>query len=779
VFPSSSVSQPPPARLALPPPAPPPPPPLPPRRRNPGAALHNLSAEQAIARIANSKPVGSNITPRNSSLSRCESNIAVADLDETLRQAQREAASHDPRLSDAATGYVGGAVASSSAADAATVPAPHVAPVASPPLDLAPLRAGEWLLYYSSASMQRYRFKFRVSDDGLFLSWEGKTLRLADCVGVLFGPQSATFRALGQGRVDPDWLCFSIVSFPRADKPAHPTTVDLVCESDNQLTSWLFGLQSLCGRNTSGALADVSRSLYSYEAILMQRLRYKVATRAHDRGLTTRQYVLKKVRKCGERVGRDSELNLRDVEVSELEAEVDLLRKRLRKANARETVLATKLHTLQADWDVTFEELSLTHVIGRGAYSEMWRGTWRSCAVAVKVLKAPDTHFDNPAFQTTDLPSPYHGGGGGLGIKNVVGESGGGNDRDFSNEHRHLHEFHDEVVTLSKLRHPNIVLFMAACAHPPNLCIVTEFCHGGTLFNALRRRSWRDHMHHTEFLSVARDAARGMLYLHDSHIIHRDFKSQNLLLDRPVENGCPILKIADFGLSRDFRAAPDGCGADASVAGVMTSETGTYRFMSPEVMRHEPYSRSADLYSYGVTLWEMFSCEIPHAGMTPIQAAFAVADKGLRPTAVSEYARANPIPPSWMILIEHCWAEDPHARPRFSDVLVVLDEMEKHGPHIVPSFWAKWNCRDAKVRRGQRVTDGDNGRIGGTGAPANIGYSLCDAQGAHPTALPPTVARFPVPATGPIRHTGTTSLTGHSGSAPNLQSLRITPYSDR
>jgi serine/threonine protein kinase len=654
----------------------------------------------------------------------------------------------------------------------------HLAPVPPPKLDLAPLHAGEWLLYYSSASLQRYRFKFRVSEDGLSLSWECRTLRLADCVGVLFGPQSSTFRALGSGRVDQDWLCFSLVSFPRADKPAHPTTVDLVCESDNQLTTWLFGLQSLCGGSASmsnstnvrgsgggGLTAAPERSLYSYEAILMQRLRYKLATRAHDRGLTVRQYVLKKVRKCGERVGRESELNLRDNELSELEAEVDKLRSRLRKANARETVLATKLHTLQADWDIDFSELALTHVIGRGAYSEMWRGAWRSCAVAVKVLKAPENNIEF-GFDGGGRVAPAAKAG-------AVGESGGGNDRDFSNEHRHLHEFHDEVVTLSKLRHPNIVLFMAACAHPPNLCIVTEFLHGGSLFNAVRRRSWRDHMHHPELLSVARDAARGMLYLHDSHVIHRDLKSQNLLLDRPVENGCPILKVADFGLSRDFKSDTDSC--EASVAGVMTSETGTYRMMAPEIMRHEPYSRSADVYSYGVTLWEMFTCEIPFVGMTPIQAAFAVADKGVRPAAVSEYARANPISPAWMILIEHCWAEDPHARPRFCDVLNVLDEMERHGPHIVPSFWSKWNSRIARASRGQRA--GPLVGRSGSGSSQNGSGSGPETAEIFSNALQLGIARPPIPTTGPILHIGPTGL-GHSGSTPNLQRLNISTYSD-
>jgi serine/threonine protein kinase len=226
-------------------------------------------------------------------------------------------------------------------------------------------------------------------------------------------------------------------------------------------------------------------------------------------------------------------------------------------------------------------------------------------------------------------------------------------------------------------------------------------------------------MGHPELLSVARDMARGMHYLHSCHLIHRDLKSQNVLLDRPVENGCPTLKIADFGLSRDFHG---GSGvADDSVAAVMTSETGTYRYMSPNIIRHEPYNTKADVYSFAVTVWEMFSCEIPFSGMTPIQAAFAVADKGLRPSAVSEHARANPVPPAWQCLIEHCWHDDPHLRPRFVDIIKVLDEMETHGPLIKPPFWAKWTSHSVRPSPRGPDTSGGGGSGGGGGVPVNSG----------------------------------------------------------
>lgn len=250
-------------------------------------------------------------------------------------------------------------------------------------------------------------------------------------------------------------------------------------------------------------------------------------------------------------------------------------------------------------------------------------------------------------------------------------------------DRRLLHDFRLEVTMLNKLRHPNVVLFLGAVTEPPNLSILTEFCDGGSLFNALRRRSWRSCLSLQDLRSVARHIARGVAYLHAMRIIHRDLKSQNLLLDRPVEDGCPVIKVADFGLSRAFSGIGTVTGS-VSMAGVMTSETGTYRWMAPEMIRHDPYNEKVDIYSYGIVLWELFSCEIPFQSLSPIQAAYAVADKHLRPSCESDYARDVIIPPAWQVLMERCWHRSSHARPRMQDVLRILDEMESCPSDEIP-----------------------------------------------------------------------------------------------
>lgn len=148
---------------------------------------------------------------------------------------------------------------------------------------------------------------------------------------------------------------------------------------------------------------------------------------------------------------------------------------------------------------------------------------------------------------------------------------------------------------------------------------------------SLRRRPPMLLKLHPLQIKIALDVARGMDYLHQCNIVHRDLKSANLLLS---EHG--DVKVADFGLSRMV----DG------VTATMTAETGTYRWMAPEVVLHEPYDGKCDVFSFGVVLWEVASGgKVPYGKVPTLRVAIGVAkvrsSTARRVTALSTVIRVR------------------------------------------------------------------------------------------------------------------------------------------
>jgi serine/threonine protein kinase len=147
-----------------------------------------------------------------------------------------------------------------------------------------------------------------------------------------------------------------------------------------------------------------------------------------------------------------------------------------------------------------------------------------------------------------------------------------------------------------------------------------------------------------------------MAYLHHGHppVLHRDLKSANLLLDDAY-----TVKVCDFGLSRLKAQARS-----------MTGNCGTVQWMAPEVLANMDYDERADVFSYGIILWELLSRECPYEGMTAIQCALAVLNRDKRPD-IPKWC-----PPAFHALIKACVKKDPKERPDFSSIIQTLDAME-------------------------------------------------------------------------------------------------------
>ncbi|CAM8989200.1 unnamed protein product [Rhodiola kirilowii] len=171
---------------------------------------------------------------------------------------------------------------------------------------------------------------------------------------------------------------------------------------------------------------------------------------------------------------------------------------------------------------------------------------------------------------------------------------------------------------LSRVQHKNLVKFIGACK-VPIMAIVTELLTGGTLRKYLFR-TWPGCLDTHVALGFALDIARGMECLHSHGIIHRDLKPENLFVSADQKT----IKLADFGLARE-----------ETLIEIMTTETGTYRWMAPELYstvtlrqgEKKHCNNKGDAYSFAIVLWELLHNKLPFEGMSNLQAAYAAALK--------------------------------------------------------------------------------------------------------------------------------------------------------
>ena len=212
---------------------------------------------------------------------------------------------------------------------------------------------------------------------------------------------------------------------------------------------------------------------------------------------------------------------------------------------------------------------------------------------------------------------------------------------------------------LYTLHHNCIVNTVGAVNIPGILCIVTEWCQYGSLRSALKKFGptvWTPEMK----VKALYDCASAMDYLHQSSIIHRDIKPDNLLVVS-IDFAPVICKLSDFGTTR---------WTSSQIRSIkMTAHTGTPVFMAPEVLAQRcDYTIKADVYSFALTIASTIdNGEIPFRQHDPRKLHDDVI-KGVRPLVENERS----MPPDLIKLMHSCWDAKPERRPAFSTIVTTL-----------------------------------------------------------------------------------------------------------
>jgi serine/threonine-protein kinase len=224
--------------------------------------------------------------------------------------------------------------------------------------------------------------------------------------------------------------------------------------------------------------------------------------------------------------------------------------------------------------------------------------------------------------------------------------------REMSEQADQLARFRQEARAVAKLSHPNVVAVIDAGEDGGYPYIVFEYVEGETLKQRIARVGPLDTQ---EALAYAIEVARGLSVAHARHMVHRDIKPQNVLID-----GEGRAKLTDFGISRQLEQ--DGMTATGRVLG-------TTDYVSPEQAMGRPVDERSDVYSLGIVLYETLVGEVPFSAGSQV----GVAMKHVNEELPDVQERRPEVSAAVALVVERATAKDPEQR--YQSVAEMIDDL--------------------------------------------------------------------------------------------------------